>query len=227
MAGRGKVAEEDRKPHPRVLVLGKNGKWQPAVDPLHWDKGSAGVGLGRSFAIALAEKNPDIVIGLIPAACGGSPISTWEPGGYHGQTKSHPYEDAIARAKAAMADGTLRGVLWHQGESDCKPDLAPRYQERLTALFARLQKDLSAPALPVIIGQLGQFDARPWNDERRVVDAAHQAVAKEDKNVDFASSEGLTCKSDNIHFDAKSLREFGRRYADAYLKLTSDEASNP
>ena len=224
MAGRGKVTDDDRRAHPRVLALGKDGKWHPAVDPLHWDKGSAGVGLGRSFAIALAEKNPDVVIGLIPTACGGSPISSWEPGGYHGQTKSHPYDDAIARAKTAMADGTLKGILWHQGESDCKAESAPKYQERLTALIARFRKDLNSPAIPVVIGQLGQFKTRPWNDQRRQVDAAHQTVAKADDNVGFVSSEGLTCKSDNIHFDAKSLREFGGRYAKVCRKLVSESA---
>ena len=223
MAGRGKVAEEDRKVHPRVFALGKDGKWHAAVDPLHWDKSAAGVGLGKSFAIALAEKNPKISIGLIPTACGGSPISSWQPGGYHGQTKSHPYDDAIARAKIALEDGTLMGILWHQGESDCKPDLAAKYQEQLTAVIARFRKELDAAELPVVIGQLGKFEDRPWNDAKRTVDAAHQAIAKEDAHAVFVSSEGLTAKSDKIHFNAKSLREFGSRYAQAYLKLSSDE----
>ena len=224
MAGRGKVADEDRRPHPRVLALGKDGKWHPAIDPLHWDKSSAGVGLGKSFAIALAEKNPDITIGLIPTACGGSPISTWEPGGYHGQTKSHPYDDAIKRASSAMADGTLKGILWHQGESDCKPELAEKYEQRLTDLIARFRKELDAADVPFIIGQLGQFKARPWNDARIQVDAAHQAVAKKDPHAGFVSSDDLTSNPDNIHFDAKSLCEFGKRYADVYTELIQPDA---
>ena len=36
----------------------------------------------------------------------------------------------------------------------------------------------------------------------------------------FVSAKGLTCKSDNIHFNSKSYREFGKRYFDAYLKVT-------
>ena len=35
----------------------------------------------------------------------------------------------------------------------------------------------------------------------------------------FVSSSGLKPKSDNVHFDAPSLREFGRRYAHAFLML--------
>ena len=75
MAGRGAIEAEDQVPHPRVLALNAAGEWVPAVAPLHWDKSVAGVGLGRSFGIALAEAEPDITIGLIPAACGGSPIA--------------------------------------------------------------------------------------------------------------------------------------------------------
>lgn len=219
MAGRGKVAAEDRKVHPRVLALGKDGKWKPAVDPLHWDKGSAGVGLGKSFAIAIAEKNKGITIGLVPTACGGSSISTWKPGGYHGQTRSHPYDDAIKRTKGAMKVGTLQGILWHQGESDSGPKAAGVHGEKLNALITRFRKDLNTPQLPFIIGQLGQFKTRPWNESRKKVDAAHQAAAKADKFVGFVASDGLTPRSDNTHFDSKSVREFGRRYAAEYLSV--------
>src|SRR5687767_2478925 len=39
MAGRGKpVEEQDRTAHPRVLVFSQDGQWQPATNPLHWDK---------------------------------------------------------------------------------------------------------------------------------------------------------------------------------------------
>lgn len=220
MAGRGEVEKEDKIAHPRVLMLGKDGKWKPAVDPMHYDKGSAGVGLGRTFAIELAERDKEIVIGLIPAACGGSPISTWQPGGYHGQTKSHPYDDAIARTQTALKHGTLKGILWHQGESDGSPELAAKYEGNLTALIARFRKDLDSPELPFIIGQLGQFPASPWSDAHKTVDQAQTAVAKNSKTIRFVSSDELTCNKDNIHFDAASLRTFGKRYAAAYLDLT-------
>jgi len=172
MAGRGAVEAQDKVAHPRVLMLAKDGAWKPAVNPLHFDKSSAGVGLGRSFAIALAEqeKDKEIVIGLIPAACGGSPISTWQPGGYHGQTKSHPYDDAVSRTHRAMKDGALKGILWHQGESDSNPVLAATHKQSLSELIARFRKDLAAPKLPFVIGQLGQFQAKRWNEATKTVD---------------------------------------------------------
>src|SRR4028119_1665926 len=39
-------------------------------------------------------------------------------------TKTHPYDDAISRLSVAMKDGVVKGVIWHQGESDSGPDRA-------------------------------------------------------------------------------------------------------
>ena len=109
MAGRGKPLEEqDETPHPRVLLFNKEQAWIPAVDPLHFDKPSVvGVGLGLTFAKTVAETH-EKTIGLVPAAVGGSAISEWAKGARH-------YTGAIGRAKAALEDGTLAGILWHQG----------------------------------------------------------------------------------------------------------------
>ena len=195
MAGWGDVAAEDQQPLPRVLMLSKDGTWQPAVDPIHYDKPSAGVGPGRTFGMVLADGDTNITIGLIPAACGGSPISTWEPGAYFDQTSSRPYDVAIQRARLAMKQGTLKAILWHQGESDCETNLAPAYKSRLEALIARFRKDLDAPDLPVIVGQLGQFEKAPWTPYTRMVNDAQITVAKEIKHVEFVSSDGLVSKS--------------------------------
>lgn len=219
MAGRGIVEEQDRVVHPRVLTLSKSNTWEPAIDPIHFDKRVAGVCLGRTFGIELAEADPSVTIGLIPCAVGGSPIASWEPGGYHDQTKSHPYDDAMARARVAMQAGTLKGILWHQGESDSNAKKAPLYEEKLHALIARFRTDLETPQVPFVVGQLGIFEERPWNDFRKQVDAAHQAVTKKIPHTAFVPSDGLTPNADLVHFDAASLREFGRRYAAAYQRL--------
>ena len=92
MAGRGRVAAEDRQPLDRIWKLDRSGQWVPAVDPLHFDKPNiVGVGLGRTFARDYLQAHPGVSVGLIPCAVGGSPISSWQPGGYHAQTKTHPY----------------------------------------------------------------------------------------------------------------------------------------
>jgi hypothetical protein len=219
MAGRGKIEAGDQQPHPRVLMLSKEGQWVPAVDPMHFDKPGAGVGPGRAFGIAVAEARPEITVGLVPCAAGGSPIASWQPGGYHGQTKSHPYDDALRRAKTAMESGMLKGILWHQGESDSQPGKADVYEQKLHELIARLRKDLGTPEVPFIAGQLGQFEGRPWSDAKRLVDAALRELPQSVPHAAFVSSDGLTHKGDQVHFDAKSCREFGQRYARAYLDV--------
>ncbi len=216
MAGRGMVDPATNKSHPNIFMLNKEGKWVPAVHPIHYDKSVAGVGLGMSFAKELVKENPDMKIGLIPTACGGSSISTWKPGGYHGQTKSHPYDDAIKRIRTALKSGKLEGILWHQGESDSNPARSAKHEEELTQLIQRFRTELKASELPFIIGQLGQFSQRPWNEDRMVVDFAQRKVAIRDPKVAFVKSDGLQCKSDNVHFDTPSLIEFGKRYAEAY-----------
>ena len=75
MAGRGTVEAIDSQPHPRVFALKSNNEWGPATEPLHWDKPERiGVGPGYAFGRAMAEQDPSVQIGLIPAAVGGSSI---------------------------------------------------------------------------------------------------------------------------------------------------------
>ncbi len=220
MAGRGDVEPADEQPLPNVVALGSTGEWVPATDPLHWDKPSAGVGLARTFALEYATAHPGVTVGLIPAACGGSPIDTWQPGKYFDETKSHPYDDALSRARRALTRGRLRGILWHQGESDRTPERAPVYEQALTELVARFRLDLDAPDVPFLIGQLGQFPgAGEWDEHARRVDQAHRDVAARVPFAAFVSSDGLTSKPDNLHFDARSLRELGVRYAAAFAAL--------
>lgn len=226
MAGRGKVAEEDQTPHPRVVMLDRAGHWVPAVDPLHFDKPRlVGVGLGKTFGIDYANANPDVTVGLIPCAAGGSPIDSWQPGGYHSQTKSHPYDDMLDRSLIALRSGTLKGILWHQGESDSKSELSEAYENKLHDLVARLRRDLQSPHVPFIAGQMGQFAERPWTDDRRRVDAAHRSLPAKVPMAGFVSSEGLVHRGDVIHFDAESYRELGHRFFQSFQSVAGHRAN--
>ncbi|HTU99573.1 MAG TPA: sialate O-acetylesterase [Luteitalea sp.] len=220
MAGRGVLDDEATVPARGVLMLDRSGTWVPAIDPMHFDKPIAGVGLGRSFAATVGQAHPGIVVGLVPAAVGGSPIDSWMPGAIDAATKTHPWDDAIARAKVALVQGTLKGILWHQGESDSTAILAPAYAGKLEALVVRLRQTLNAPDVPFIAGQMGKFEGAPWDDARKTVDEAHRRLPKTATRTAYVSSEGLNHKGDRLHFDTPSLRELGRRYARAYLALT-------
>jgi Carbohydrate esterase, sialic acid-specific acetylesterase/Sulfatase len=220
MAGRGALEQLEPKPHPRVLMLNKEGKWAPAMDPLHFDKPSAGVGLGKTFGQVVADANSGVTIGLIPCAVGGSPIDAWQPGEYYAPTQSHPWDDAMLRAKLAMQNGELKGILWHQGESDSKAGLAESYETKLHDLIQRLRTELDVAEAPFIVGQLGKFAEVPWDNARKLVDKAHRELPDRVKHTAFVSAEGLVHNGDKVHFDSASCRELGRRYARAYLKLT-------
>lgn len=226
MAGRGAVEARDRVPHPRVWMLSRAGRWVPAVEPVHFDKPIAGVGPGRSFAIALADADPRVHVGLIPAAVGGSSIVAWEPGAVHQQTGTRPYDDAIARARTAMSHGTLRGVLWHQGSSDATASLAPAYQARLDSLVQRFRRDLGIPALPFLVGLLGRFPERAWDPWRSQIDRAHRSLPARLPHTAVVPAHALSHKGDTVHFSAAAARELGRRYADAFLRDFANAGMN-
>ena len=209
MAGRGAVEEQDKKPHPRVMTLDKQGQWVPAVDPIHYDKPVAGVGLGTTFGKVIAEAHPDDVIGLVPCAFGGTSIAQWSPDKPDGL-----YADAIKRAKIALNDGTLAGILWHQGESDSKR--TETYATSAEKLFAAFRKDLGSPDVPVVVGLIGEFHA---NNE--AINGVLRDLPKTIPHLGVAESKGLEHKGDKVHFNAAAYREFGKRYAAQWNALAT------
>jgi len=234
MAGRGTVEEADKKPHPRVLMFTKDNLWVPAVDPLHFDKPIAGVGLGSTFGRVMAEAEPGVMIGLIPCAVGGTPLARWQKG-------KDLYEQALVRARAAMADGELKGILWHQGEGDSKrEDDAKSYGERLAKMVTDLRADLGAGKtatelrvdveasnVPFVAGRLGEFLKAKEGEPAfyGVVNEQIDSIATRVPRAAAVSSAELKHKGDGVHFDSASLREFGRRYAAAMLKLQAGAAA--
>jgi len=221
MAGRGVVEEQDKVPFPRVFTLTKEETWVPAVEPIHFDRPDRlGTGLGRTFGRVLAEAAPNAKIGLIPAAMGGSALDEWKPGG-------KLYTDAVRRAKAGMKNGRLRGILWHQGEADSnKLELARSYQERWLAVMKALRAELGD--VPIVVGELGQFVYGREKNEypmARLINEQLAMLAVNGSRVAFVSSGGLKDKGDVLHFDSASLREFGRRYAHAFMMLEADWAA--
>lgn len=216
MAGRGTVGEQDKKAHPRVFVLNRQNRWAPAVAPLHFDKSWAGVGPGLIFGKGLAEADPNVTIGLIPCAVGGSPISVWKPHAYYQPVNVYPYDDAIARCRIATQRGVLKGILWHQGESDSNAQDGPLYASRLTKVVSRFRHDLEVPNLLFVAGTFVDAYIARVAESKLVVDAI-KTVAKADGNVLWVSGAGLPCKDDLVHFNAEGARELGRRYAEAVI----------
>ncbi|MCC7261466.1 MAG: hypothetical protein IT369_02985 [Candidatus Latescibacteria bacterium] len=213
MAGRGRLEEVEPLCCPGIL-MDRDDTWQTAMEPLHRDIPRAGIGLGMSFARQLADLFPGRSVGLLPCAVGGTPLSRWEPG-------ADLYQHAVATARAASQAGTLRGILWHQGENDALDEgLANSYFDRFTAMVAALRAELGAPQLPLLVGELGPF----LSDDERFGHPSqiNQALARAALALPLCglvSAAGLDHDGDQVHFSALGLRELGRRYAEAFLEL--------
>lgn len=218
MAGRGTPEAPDLVTNPHIFMLTKDLQWTLAKDPLHFDKPNvAGVGPGSEFARTLAKANPTVNIGLIPCAVGGTSLDEWKVGG-------KLYTDAVARAQAAMKQGTLTGILWHQGEADSRPEKVATYATRFATMIGQLRTDLHAPGVPVVIGELGRFRA---NGGSEAFNAALPGVASHVPRCAYVTSEGLTDRGDHLHFNAGSARTLGQRYAAAYQKLAGSPGAMP
>jgi hypothetical protein len=113
MAGRDTRELAMQVDNARVLTLNTNGQWLVARDPIHAKIGriDPGAGPGIPFALEMLQADPNITIGLVPCAVGGTPLKRWEKGG-------DLYKRALEQAKLAAQTGMISGVLWHQGESD-------------------------------------------------------------------------------------------------------------
>jgi hypothetical protein len=221
MAGRGEVQAIDTLTNPRVLMLDSSLNWVLAKDPMHFDKPVAGVGLGLTFGKIMANENTEVKIGLIPTAVGGSSINAWFKDSLHIQTKAYPYNDMIARAKKALEQGTLKGILWHQGESDTgsEKEIAD-YPTKFYAMLDSLEKDLGIGPVPIVIGEIGRFfyGKAPLAEN---LNRTLLQIATGNPCIDLVSSEGLNHKGDSTHFDSNSYHALGWRYATKMIEIQS------
>ncbi|KAL6212421.1 hypothetical protein ACLB2K_017641 [Fragaria x ananassa] len=155
MAGRGGVSggkwdgnvPPECAPNPSILKLNALLVWEEAHEPLHADIDvgkMCGVGPGMPFANEVLRAKGG-VLGLVPCAVGGTSIGQWAQG-------TQLYTQMVRRASESVkAGGTIRAVLWYQGESDTvnRAD-AEAYKANFERLVTALRSDLQNPNLPVI-----------------------------------------------------------------------------
>lgn len=216
MVGRGIIESQDRAAHPRVLLFTASNHWDLAVEPLHGSGPRAGYGPGLVFGKLVAAQQTNVNIGLIPCAVGASLLQRWERGG-------DLYSNAVTRARAAMRDGTLAGIVWHQGEQDSILESdANSYFSRVTNMFSNIRADLGQPNLPIVVGQIGEFLYHRKIQQTPFAKIVNDALARVPEEVPFTAcvrSTALGHNGDEVHFDGKSQRELGKRFATEMLKL--------
>jgi hypothetical protein len=113
-----------------------------------------------------------------------------------------------------MQSGTLRAILWHQGESD--QNNASTYLASLRTFIEDLRSDLGNDSLFFIAGQIGT-----WRESAAAINVVIAQLPENVPYTAYADAEGLTNTGDNSHFDSRSQRILGEHYANALLqKLT-------
>jgi len=212
MAGRAEIEEQDKDSLQHVfLFTGVAGReWEKAANPLNRystvrkELSMQKLGPGYTFAKRISEAYPGREFGLVVNARGGTAISEWMPG-------KGLYNEAVKTAKQAMQQGRIRGILWHQGESDVSRSEA--YLEDLVILVQTLRTDLGAGSIPFVAGQLSED--RP---QRAALNKILLQLPGRLNNCGIALSEG-TATIDSTHFDTRSQRLMGERYGGEMIRI--------
>ena len=242
MQGTGKLPAEQTLNVRIAMMHMKNHQWYVAQHPLHFDGDPVtmqgvekrGVGPALSFAEAIFAHEPDLMVGLIPCARGGSKIAMWQKG--NGTTE---YDLTIQRARLALAHGPegvtrLRGALWLQGESNSTETGCRMYEESLLKVVDNLRADLHQPELPFIVCTIGSFIAErsvkrhltkpedQWDHWNAINDVLLKlpSLRPHTACVDARDMKDGHI-GDYVHYNSDAQALIGQRYAEKYLQLLS------
>jgi hypothetical protein len=225
MEGQPKPEAADLTVDPRVKVLAYDdcpnlsrsyNTWHEAAPPLH--SCYAGVGPGDYFGKTLAAAFPDATIGLVPCAISGVDIDFFRKdvtSARRAEFKIPPdnhwggaYEWVLERAQLAQQTGVIRGIIFHQGESDTGQ---AAWVGKVKGMVTDLRADLGLGDVPFLAGEVLHGGCC----------ASHNPLVKQlpaqITNSFVISAEGLA-GSDEAHFDLAGQRELGVRYGNQMIE---------
>jgi hypothetical protein len=240
MEGQGNIESQDKTVYKRFQVLwstnetscGKKlGEWSDAVPPLASCSGK--LGPADYFGRTMVEKTDSkIRVGIVDVAVAGcsiqlfdSPISqsymNQQAGWFKQKVEAYggkPYERLIEMAKKAQEEGVIKGIIFHQGETDAGDGQWP---SKVKAVYDRILKDLGLEGdIPFLAGEVLRGG---------MSQGANNNIAKlpqQSKNFYVISSEGLTQPlndGQNVHFTSQEYRDFGKRYAEKMIEVLGDK----
>jgi hypothetical protein len=206
------------------------GNWYKATPPLVSPNG--GLGPSDYFGRMMCESLPDSVrIGVIPVAMGGSPIEMFDKDKYEQKlqqnpndwwailAKNHyggnPYGRIIEMAKKAQETGVIKGILLHQGCSNCGD---PNWPNMVKKIYNDMLADLNlgADSVPLFVGEV-EYRGAGTNAESGGCAGHNTQVARIPSVIPtghVVSAEGCPGNnSDPWHFSAQGYRMLGARYA--------------
>ncbi len=234
----------DGKEHPRVKMfattscsnLGRPtvGEMYPAVPPMF--KCNQGLSVADWFGRHMADSLPNVTIGIIPVAQGGTSIRLFDPDDYKNYLNSaeswlkngaKAYGDdgnAMGRiievAKKAQEKGVIKGIIFHQGETDGGMSNWEQIVKK-TYEYMLKQLGLNAEETPFVAGEMVDGGSCAGFSSRV------RGLSKYIANFGVASSKGYGSKGDGLHFTVQGYRGMGERYAQEMLKLINVAPVDP
>lgn len=206
----------------------KKYEWSVAVPPLC--RATSGLTPADYFGRTLVEKLPDsIKIGVIHVAVGGCAIEHMfkeydpaqvkkEAGWFQNFMAGYdnlPYIRIIDMALRAQKQGVIKGILLHQG---CTNSGQKNWPDKVKKVYTDMLNDLSLKAedCPLLAGEVvGKGVGGVCAGMNEIIQTLPATIP----TSTVISSDGLPCANDHLHFNAAGYREFGVRYATAYLNM--------
>ena len=245
MEGQGDIGDQDRSVDERFQLLwsadggscnqgASKGKWIKATPPLAHCQG-AKLGPADYFGRTMVEKaDSQIKVGIISVAVAGCSIKLFDKDNYKSYVSSqqgqswmiqrinayggNPYGRLIEMAKKAQEDGVIKGIIFHQGETDAGDGNWPSAVKKV---YDNIIKDLGLENdIPFLAGEVLRTG---------VSNGANNNIAKlpqQSKNFYVVSSEGFNQAlgdGQNVHFTSQEYRDFGKRYAEKMIEVLGDK----
>ncbi|MFA6568631.1 MAG: sialate O-acetylesterase [Victivallales bacterium] len=209
----------ERKTDSRIFLFDSGGEWVSAEDHIKSLDGKAehedGTGPSISFARTVLAAKKGKMIGLVNCAEEDSDLADWMKDGKY-------YAGAVEKTRLAMKTGVIKGILWHQANAEMKKAAPLTYAEDIGRIAGDLRKDLNSPDFHPIPFVGGKLVAYPYDKEKDQFKELNDTLQKTFRDTDrsgLVESKGLKDSGDGIRFDAESMGELGRRYAEAMLYL--------
>lgn len=166
--------------------------------------------LAQQFALQLRAKHPNVPVGIIQTAWGGTPIRRHIRGG-----------DIYANHIAPLKDFHVAGVLWYQGCDDAMNfSTATEYESQMTALINQYRSVFGRKDLPFLYVQLARWTNYQYTQNVREA----QRTTLDNANLQDRSNVAMTVSLDTdkgtsalIHPLGKDI--LGARMAAQYLAM--------
>ena len=208
----------------------KLGNWYKATCPIVSPDGK--LGPTDYFGRTMVRELPDKKVGVIAVAMGGSPIEMFDKDKYEQKMKDNPnewwvtlakrhyggnpYGRIIDMAKKAQEVGVIKGILLHQGCSNCGD---PNWPSMVKKIYNDMLKDLNLKAadVPIFVGEVEYADMGGGCSSHNVqVDRIPEVIP----TGHVVSAKDLPGNgTDPWHFSAQGYRILGQRYAKVALNL--------